>query len=123
MGSLKHLICPLAAIAFAASSPAASQCRLCDQPSTDRPEDAPGGDVQLQIETDLSFDRLILSGDGTGAATIRPDGSTGSEGAITEVGPKAMVGTVLVHGEPGRALRIDLPRRIDLFSVSGDRIT
>ena len=34
-----------------------------------------------------------------------------------------MVGTVSVHGEPGRAVRVDLPRRIDLYSLGGARIT
>ena len=55
--------------------------------------------------------------------TIRPDGSSGSEGGVADVGPRAMVGTVLVHGQPGRAVRIELPRRVDLFSVSGGRLT
>jgi hypothetical protein len=103
--------------------PAAAQCRLCDQPTTTAGDDRPAGDVQLQIESNLSFDRLILSGAGAGAVTIRPDGSTGAEGGVAEVGPRAMVGTVLVHGEPGRALRVQLPRRIELYSLGGGRIT
>jgi len=40
-----------------------------------------------------------------------------------EVGPRAMVGTVLVHGEPNRAVRVDMPRRVELFSVGGGRMT
>jgi hypothetical protein len=34
-----------------------------------------------------------------------------------------MVGTVLVHGDANRALRVELPRRIELYSLSGGRIT
>jgi hypothetical protein len=30
---------------------------------------------------------------------------------------------VIVHGAPGRTLRIDVPRRIDLFSLGGSRLT
>jgi hypothetical protein len=30
---------------------------------------------------------------------------------------------VLVHGEAGRAVSIDLPHRVDLYSLSGSRIT
>jgi hypothetical protein len=30
---------------------------------------------------------------------------------------------VIVHGQPGRILRIDVPRRIDLFSLEGSRLT
>jgi hypothetical protein len=125
MGVLKQLVLAFAGVvaAVSVSSPAGAQCRLCDQPSTDRPQDAPGGDVQLQIETSLNFDRLILVGAGAGAATIRPDGSTGAEGSIGEIGPRAMVGTVLVHGDPGRAVRVELPRRIELYSIGGGRMT
>ena len=34
-----------------------------------------------------------------------------------------MVGTVTVRGEPGRTMRIDLPRRIVLHSLSGGEVT
>lgn len=34
-----------------------------------------------------------------------------------------MVGTVLVHGDPNRALRVDMPRQIQLYSIAGGRIT
>lgn len=100
-----------------------AQCRLCDLPSTAPSAVTPSGDVELQIETNLSFDRMILSGPGNGAATIRPDGSNGTEGAVMELGPRATVGTVLVHGEPNRTVRIELPRRIELFSLGGGQIT
>jgi len=125
MGELKHILLFAAGLAgtLCAPSPLAAQCRLCDQPTTQRPEDSPDGDVQLQIETNLNFDRLILMGGGPGAITIRPDGSSGAEGGVADVGPRAMVGTVLVHGQPNRAVRIELPRRADLFSISGSRLT
>ena len=80
-------------------------------------------DVQIEIETSINFDRLILLGDGEGAAVIRPDGSRAAEGNIIDVGPRAMVGTAAVHGEAGRAVRVELPRRIELFSLSGSRIS
>jgi hypothetical protein len=125
MGGLKHptllIACFAAAAAFA--SPAGAQCRLCNQPTTDRTEDKPDGDVELQVESGLSFDRLIVSGVGVGAATIRPDGAHGIEGSVLEISPRAMVGTILVHGEANRAVRVDLPRRIDLYSLGGGRIT
>ena len=104
--------------------PAAAQCRLCDQPTTTESSgDKAIDNLQLQIETSLNFDRLILSGAGTGAVTIRPNGSSGAEGIVADVGPRAMVGTVLVHGAPGRAVRVDLPRRVELHSIGGGRMT
>jgi hypothetical protein len=124
MGGLKlPALCAIGAVAAFAATPAAAQCRLCSQPSTSPIGDSGTGDVQLQVETNLSFDRLVLTGPGTGAATIRPDGSSGAEGAVMQVGPRAMVGTVLVHGDAGRAVRVDLPRRIELYSLGGGRIT
>jgi len=119
------LIVALAAIGVAAALPipARAQCRLCDQPSTQMPADSADGDVQLSVETGLDFDRLIFSGSGMGAATLRPDGANAAEGVVTALGPRATVGTVLVHGAPGRALRVELPHRIELYSLSGGRIT
>jgi len=110
-------------VAAAIGAPARAQCRLCDQPSTQMPADSADGDVQLSVETGLDFDRLIFSGSGMGAATLRPSGASAAEGVVTAVGPRASVGTVLVHGEAGRALRIDIPHRIELYSLSGGRIT
>lgn len=125
MGRLKPLAFVLVAIGGAAAptSPAPAQCRLCEQPTTQMPANSVDGDVDLRVETGLDFDRLIFSGSGMGAATVRPDGSNAAEGVVTAVGPRATVGTVLVHGAPGRALRVELPHRIELYSLNGGRIT
>jgi hypothetical protein len=121
MAAGRHLILTL--IGVASSAQLQGQCRLCAQPTTQRSADAPSGDVDLQIETDLSFDRLVLSGIGQGAATIRPSGANAAEGAVLEIGPRATVGTVLVHGEANRSVRVEIPHRIDLYSSGGARIT
>jgi type 1 fimbria pilin len=118
---LPKTLCALLAIAIGAA-PSHAQCRLCTQPTTADPSEAAGSDVQLQIETSLNFDRLILTGGGPASVTIRPDGSSSAAGAVTGVGPRAMVGTVLVHGEPNRGLRVDMPRRIELYGPTGTRI-
>jgi hypothetical protein len=34
-----------------------------------------------------------------------------------------MVGSAVVHGQAGRTIRVELPRRIDLYSVNGSRIS
>ena len=112
------------ALANAAWSPAGAQCRLCDRPTTVRAEEGSnGGDVELRIESSLNFDRLILGGSGAGAVTIRPDGSSGTEGSVMQLGPRATVGTVQVHGEANRAVRVEIPRRIELYSIGGGRMT
>ena len=124
-GRLAHLNLVLAAAmpSLAAWTPAAAQCRLCDAPTTTREDQSAKGDVRLEVETSLNFDRLILLGQGEGSAVLRPDGSTSSAGTVSEMSPRAMAGTVTIHGEPGRALRIDLPQRIVLHSLSGGEVT
>jgi hypothetical protein len=113
----------LAAAASAVSGGAQAQCRLCSTPTTSIDQGSVKSDVDLQIETTLNFDRLILARSGTGDAVLRPDGSTAVTGAVDAVGSRASVATIKVHGDPNRALRIDVPRRIDLYSLGGARLT
>jgi len=125
MGAMKPHALSLAVLAAAAAglSPARGQCRLCDTPTTGLAKPAQGDAIELEIETSLDFGRLVLAGEGQGAAVIRPDGSSGAQGALSAVSARAMVGTAAIHGEAGRAVRVELPRRIDLYSVGGGRIT
>jgi hypothetical protein len=125
MGNSKTLALWLAALAAAAAgtAPARGQCRLCDKPTTALTHSADEDGLDLQVETSLDFGRLIIAGEGTGAAVVRPDGSNAAEGALAGVSARAMVGTAVVHGSPGRVIRVELPRRIDLYSVRGGRIT
>jgi Domain of unknown function (DUF4402) len=125
MGGLKlhALLLAAAAVAAVPQWPASAQCRLCAKPTTTPEASVVGDDIQLEIQTSLNFDRLILYGDGDGAALIRPDGSTAAEGAVADISPRAMVGTVTVHGEPGRGVRVEIPHRIELYSIAGGRIS
>ncbi len=121
--ALRRLLIAATLPSLGAAQPASSQCRLCDSPTTVRQNEAGKGEVQLDVQTSLNFDRLILVGAGEGTAVLRPDGSSSSAGTIADVSPRAMVGTVQVHGEPGRIIRIDLPGRIVLHSLSGGEVT
>jgi hypothetical protein len=116
------LLAALAA-AFASPSPAAAQCRLCVNPTTALSHSGDSDGIALEVQTTLDFDRLVLSGAGQGAAVIRPDGSSAAQGALAAVSARAMVGSATVRGTPDRIVRVELPRRIDLYSVSGSRIT
>jgi hypothetical protein len=110
----------LAALAasLAGASPAGAQCRLCANPTTALSQSGDGEGIALEVQTTLDFDRLVLAGQGHGAAVIRPDGSSAAEGALSGISARAMVGSATVHGTPDRIVRIELPRRID-----GGRIT
>jgi hypothetical protein len=125
MGVSRFLALLIAAGAAAAVTmwPANAQCRLCSAPTTSRDDSSAGGNITLEIESGINFDRLVLLGAGNGAAVIRPDGSNVAEGAVTNVSGRAMVGSAVVRGEPGRTVRVELPRRIELYSRGGSRIS
>ncbi|HVH38050.1 MAG TPA: DUF4402 domain-containing protein [Sphingomicrobium sp.] len=110
------------AACWVAPGDAWAQCRLCDTPTTVVPTENMSGAINLQIEASLDFDRLILLGAGDGSAQLRPDGSTQVTGVVGAISSRAMVGSATVRGEPGRSVRIDLPRQIQLYSLSGGRI-
>ncbi len=123
----RHLLL-LTVLAIAAAmpampvSPAAAQCRLCAAPTTGAELAASDGTVSLEIATSLDFDRLILLGVGEGSATLLPNGARNVSGVIGDISGRAMVGSAVIRGEAGRAVRIDLPPRIELYSLSGGRI-
>ena len=112
-GSRPNLFCLALIGALASSAPASPQvldapCRLCSQ-EDDKVEDKPATPVSLDIETSLDFDRLILASQGIGSAELGPDGARIVSGSVASMGARAVVGEVVIRGEPGRALRILLP--------------
>jgi hypothetical protein len=122
----KQLLLPVLALAAGMSAlavPAGAQCRLCDTPTTTRDDPSGDGPVSLEIEASLDFDRLISLGGGEGTATLLPNGQRSVTGMVGDLSGRAMVGSAVVHGEAGRAVRIELPSRIELYSLSGARIT
>ncbi|MDQ3246067.1 MAG: DUF4402 domain-containing protein [Pseudomonadota bacterium] len=121
-GRIAAVALGLSAVVLAAAAPERAQCRLCERTAASEDRDAAKGPISLEIEASLDFDRLILLSEGEGTATLLPDGSRSVSGVIGAIGGRAMVGRVSVRGEPGRAVRIDLPRRIELHSLSGARI-
>lgn len=118
MGQIAFLMATIALAASGFAVPAAAQCRLCDRPTT-QAEPAAGEAIRLEVETRLDFDRLILLGSGEGTATLMPDGSRAVSGMIGAISGRAMVGSAVVRGEPGRGVRIMLPTRIAMHSLSG----
>lgn len=110
--------------AWLTAIPAAhAQCRLCEKPITGPAEEDKDGQIDLQIEASLNFDRLVVMGTGEGSATLLPDGTRHVSGSIEAIGGRAMVGEASLRGEPNRMVRIGLPAKIVLYSVSGGRIT
>jgi hypothetical protein len=124
MGRSVSIALAFAALAAAGAGawPAAGQCRLCDKPRTQADSLDESQTLSLQVETGLSFERLVVAGTGEGSVTVRPDGSSVAQGSVQDAGPRVMIGSATVRGEPGRALRVELPRQIILYSTSGGQI-
>ena len=97
-----------------------AQCRLCGQPTVVTPTDTlANGDVDLQIEARLNFDRLILS---VRVQARRRSGRTdraASRGRCCKLALARWSAPCCVHGDANRPVRVDMPRRIELFSVGG----
>jgi Domain of unknown function (DUF4402) len=102
---------------------ARAQCRLCETPTTVPEAVSSQGPIDLRIEANLDFDRLVVMGVGDGTATLRPDGTREVSGSVEAISGRAMVGEARVRGEPGKLVRIDLPPRIELHSLDGARIS
>jgi hypothetical protein len=96
-------------------------CALCRSTAVARDE-KPAKPVSLAVETSLNFDRLILAGQGNGSAELDPAGGRNVSGSITSIGARAMVGEVVIRGEPGRLVRVTLPASVELHGLSGGSI-
>ena len=118
--------CVLLAVLMLAAAPqrTAAQCRLCGTPTTEAEADTAGAStVRLEVEASLDFDRLILTGPDGGTASLAPDGSRSVSGSVTELTSRAMVGSAVIRGEPGRMVRVSLPVRIDMHGLNGNLIS
>ena len=118
--SMRCLVPILTCLVLASlAAPAAAQCRLCNAGEAALATADSAVPVQLEVETSLDFDQVVLTGTAGGIARLGPDGSRGTSGALEAISARAMVGEILIRGEPGRSIRIDLPGRIDLYGSGG----
>lgn len=106
------------ALAMPGAAPA--QCRLCAKPTTEARSEAADGLIRIEVQARLDFDHLVLMDSATpGVARLLPDGTTSVSGSLGLVSGRAMVGSVIIRGEPGRLVRIGLPSAIALYGRSG----
>lgn len=104
-------------------APAPARCRLCPVPTTEAPATAISEAVRIEVQARLDFDQIVVTGDsGLGTARLLPDGTATTSGSIGVISGRAMVGSVIVRGEPGRHVRVDLPSSIALHGLAGGTI-
>lgn len=76
--------------------------------------------LNIDIRTSLDFSRATMAGAKGGQIAIDPDSGTRSvSGEIVDLGGSAFAGSAIVTGEPGRAIRIEMPQSIRLTSAGG----
>ncbi len=71
--------------------------------------------LRLEVQTRLEFDKIVFGGLGEAQVALSPSGAATMSGATSATGARAMPGSVLIRGEPGRMVRIDLPRQVQLL--------
>lgn len=111
----------LGALLLAIAAPAAAQqvCQLCPAETTSLHKE-PAEPLTVEIESMLDFDRVALSGPGGGSVAVDPlTGRRSVSGEVIELGGMAIQGTATVRGEPGRAIRVQLPHSVTLHSSEG----
>ena len=109
------------ALAMPGAAPA--QCRVCATPTTEALAGAMSEAVRIEVQAKLDFDQLVvMDNSGLGTARLLPDGTASTSGSIGVMSGRAMVGSVVVRGEPGRLVRIGLPSAINLYGLSGGTI-
>lgn len=99
-----------------------AQCRLC---SAGEQAGASGRDtasvpLTVTIEADIRFSRLALNGRSGEARLDENSGITQTDGGLINLGGLSLTGSARVTGEPGRAVRVDLPQMVRMVNQTGD---
>ncbi len=100
----------------------AAPCRLCSADSGSAILVRPATPLRLEVQSRLEFDKIVFGGLGEAQVALSPSGGATISGATTATGARAMPGSLLIRGEPGRAVRIDLPRQVELFGEGSGSI-
>lgn len=119
---MRLLLASLLLLSFRAVPVEAQSCRLCS-PGASGTGIRDSIPVRIEVEASLDFDRVLLVAATGGTARIGADGNRSSSGAVAPPTARAMVGRVVVQGEPNRSVLIHLPKRIELLGWSGGRLT
>jgi Domain of unknown function (DUF4402) len=79
--------------------------------------------LNIEIRSSLDFSRATSTGNSGGSIAIDPNsGARTVSGDIVDLGGAPFAGSAVVTGEPGRAIRIEMPSTIRLTSATGGSI-
>ncbi len=113
-----------AALPFAVPTAASAQgaCRLCADTGPILSQAQPRRALHIDIDTGIDFDRMALIDYQGGQAEIDPVTGQRRLTRLLDLGGLAMRGSVIIRGEPGRAVRVDLPDEVIMRAPGGGRV-
>ncbi|MDL2339763.1 MAG: DUF4402 domain-containing protein [Pseudomonadota bacterium] len=106
-------------VPFGVSPAAADNCVLCGITPGEPGRTDESAPLEIELETTLDFDRVIVGGNGAGSVRLMPDGSSAASGAAELPSGRARIGRIIIHGEPNRAIYVDFPKSIELIGMKG----
>lgn len=102
---------------------AAQSCVLCGITPGDSATSDEVQPLEIELETTLDFDRVIVDGSGAGSVRLLPDGSGSSSGGIEAPGGRSRIGRIVIRGVPNRAITVDFPKTIELTGMKGTTVS
>lgn len=105
------------------SGAAAQSCVLCGITPGDSAQSDEVQPLEIELETTLDFDRVIVDGSGAGSVRLLPDGSGSASGGIESPGGRSRIGRIIVRGVPNRAITVDFPKTIELSGMKGTTVS
>jgi hypothetical protein len=105
-----------------AGAGAQDACRLCNEAAPIVERARPRRPLNIDITTAIDFDRMALIDTNGGAAEIDPVTGQRRLYRLSAVGGLPMRGEVVIRGEPGRAVRVELPSEVVMHAPGGRRL-
>lgn len=117
---MRRIVPALALLALTtAAAPVAAQevCAICLGAGQAKPGEQP---LTIEIGSGLVFSRMALTGGDGGSAAIDPQsGHRSLDGGLIGLGGITVQGRGRITGAPGKAVRIDIPRRVMMSATVG----
>jgi hypothetical protein len=80
-------------------------------------------ELRIEIRTELNFSRATVSGQGGKIRVDPQSGNRAVDGGVVDLGGMALAGTAIVHGSPGKMVRIELPSTVRMSNAHGGALT
>lgn len=118
------LLCATSMIFMTPNGGNAQDCRLCTSAAENSKDEVENSiPLRIEITTNLNFSRAALTGRGNGHISVSENnGEKRVSGQLIDLGGFAVAGSVLITGEPGREIYVELPNDIIMRSDRGGKI-